>query len=162
MPTELQLRAAEAWRLMTRIPSILDSITGAEAMPHGAAIDYCQDVAPGNDRDEAVTALVNAGADWLDAQALPSGAGEIHAGCFPDSELIRSYIRCESFSTAVTFLEHIRDRCYQVNAFPRLEMRHEWLATADWSRWTDKAKSVIAHLCAVVAAAYPVEAETRL
>ncbi len=161
MPTELQLRAAEAWRLMTRVPSILDSITGAEAMPHGAALDYCQDVAPGNDRDEAVTALVNAGADWLGMQGVRNSTSEIHVPCLGDRTSICDYLRGEAFGMAIIFIGHIRGRCNSALNLLVLAGQVNLLAADEWNRWADKAQITIGHCRAVVNAAYPIEAESQ-
>lgn len=151
--TELELRAAEAWKLLSRKPNILDSITGREAMSPGVAIDYVQDVT--GDRDEAVMAIINAAADWLDSQTVPGGDGEIHAGCLPDSELIRNYLRGECMGLALVFIVHIRDRCYRAST--TFGPRGDWFAAQDWNAWADKALIAIDHCRAVAAAAYPVE-----
>ncbi len=156
MATELAMYAAEAWKLMARVPNILDSLTGCEAMSPGIALDYVQNVT--GDRDDAVTAIVHAGADWLDAQTVPGGTGEINAGCFPDSDLVRACLRCESLGMAATFVSHIRERCHAVRGFPCNDNRREWLPAEMWNQWANKAVAVIDHCRAVVAAAYPVEA----
>jgi hypothetical protein len=154
MLTELERRASEAWKLMTRQPNILDTIVGCEAMPAGVALDYVQE--PTGDRDDAVTALVNAGADWLDGQTVPSDGTEVSSTCIDASDMVRSYIRSECFGLAEVHLSHIRGVCYLARSNFGITVNERWAVT-DWGRWANKALHVIDHCRAVVAAAYPEE-----
>lgn len=151
--TELEQKASQAWSSMTRKPFILDAITGVQAMPVGVAIDFVQDVT--GDRDDAVTALVNAGASWLDAQTRPSEVGEIADGCMADAESITSYLRGEALGMASIFLGHIRLRCE--SALHPNASREDRLAAHSWHLWTRKAQETIDWVRAVIDAAYPVE-----
>lgn len=150
---ELAAKAAEAWAMMTRPVTIFTQIAGEQPMPAAVALDFVQNVT--GERDEAVTALVNAGADWLDAQTRPSETGEIANGCMQDAVRVTKYLRGQYFGYANAFLSHIQDRCNQA-ADPRAAQGEKWAANS-WLGWARKASAVIEACRRVVEAAYPTE-----
>ena len=89
--TELEHRAAEAWAAMVRPRTILAA--GEWPMPAGVALDVVQDAT--SERDDAVTALIGAAADWLARCRVNSGWTETDQGNHGDCGLVCSCIRSE-------------------------------------------------------------------
>lgn len=125
-------------------------------MPIAVALDYCQNVT--GERDDAVTALLGAAANWLDTQTVPGGATLIDSGCIDDRDSIAGYIRSEGLGMAAIFLSHIRSRCDSA-AHP-IATGAERFAAAQWQAWANKAAFAIALCRTVIDAAYPVETST--
>ena len=136
---ELEQRAGEAWLAMQR---------NVHPMDAGVALDYAQDAC--GDRDDAVSAIVRAGADWLDTQTVPWLGSRAYSD---DAELVRNYLRSEGLKMASLFASHIEERANQA-AHPSAS-GEEWWAGQVWGRWADKATFAIDTCRAVVDAAYP-------
>jgi hypothetical protein len=152
--TELEQRAAEAWALMAREPNVLtDWITGATAMPANVALDFVQEAT--GDRDDAVTALLQAAATWLEAK-MPADDSLNYR---PDAFCVVGDIRGEDFSHADSMIGTIdwrargaeMDRLMGMNAVSREQMSNAF----DWRHWCVFAWKVIILGRAIVAAAYP-------
>lgn len=92
---ELEVAAATAWASLSRVPNVLDRFIGAEPMPIGAALDYVQNVT--GDRDDAVTALMNAAANRL--QSLRADIMDCNA-ILREAMAVESTIRSEDLSLA--------------------------------------------------------------
>lgn len=138
MTDELSQAAERAWVAM---------LHDVRPMPAGVALDMAQDVC--GDRDDAVTALLNAAADELES-LLPAG-GPFH----PEAGFIVSHVRAEDFKFAETLLKNVRGRAgnmHRVSAHLA-----DSTAGAAWLRWCAYAERDIALCRAVCAAAYPLE-----
>jgi hypothetical protein len=156
---ELEQAARTAWAAMSdarsQIQRMVDQMAGVRVEPMTApiALDYVQNVT--GDRDDAVSALIRAGTDWLDAQRQPSEGGEVGDGCMCDARLVIYFVRGELLGTAEVFLGHIEERCSRA-VHPQATPQDRHAATG-WHRWADKARSVIERCRLIVAAAYPDE-----
>lgn len=157
MSSELQRAARTAWAAMdedrSKLQRMVDQMAGDNRGPMapGVALDFVQEAT--GERDDAVTALVHAGADWLDTQTRPSEWGELGDACHADALVVALYIRAESFALAYAFLSHIEERC-GFAAHPMATSQEKRTAAA-WVRWADKARHVIDRCKAIVEAAYP-------
>lgn len=158
MNSELQQAARTAWAAMIdtrgKLQRMVDQMAGENRgpMPPGLALDMVQEHT-GGDRDDAVTALLNAGADWLEEQSQPSETGEIGDGCMCDARLVLSYLREELPASAAVYLAHISERCDgAVHPQATAEDRH---AATGWRRWVAKALHVIGQCQLIALAAYP-------
>lgn len=149
--SEIERKAREAWALMTRPVTPFTTIAGEHPLPPGLALDYVQEVT--GERDDAVTALIRAGADWLDEQTQPGDAGEVGNTCIADARVATMYLRGESFGMAAVYLSHIRDRCERA-ADPQVSGHDKW-AAHKWNMWLKKAAHALDWCKTVVAAAYP-------
>lgn len=146
--TELEAKAAEAWACIVRPITVSTRGFGNGPMPAAVALDMVQDVT--GDRDDAVGAIVRAGADWLDTQTVPWLGSRAYSD---DAELVRNYLRSEGLKMASLFAAHIKERADQA-ADPRASSEEKW-AAHEWGRWADKATFAIDTCRAVVDAAYP-------
>lgn len=151
MKSEIERKAREAWALMTRPVTPLAALTGEHPLPPGLALDYVQDVT--GDRDDAVTALVRAGADWLEEQTQPGETGEVGDACMAGARVATHYLREEKFGTARVFLEHVRAQCER--ALHPMASRQDMRAAHGWFLWLKKATFALEWCDAVVTAAYP-------
>jgi hypothetical protein len=122
-------------------------------MEPAIALDYVQNVT--GDRDDAVTALIHAGCDWLAAQEPQKVAGDLDAVCHSDADLVLGHLRGEGIGMAVTFASHIEERCGF--ASHPASGRERWIAS-DWLAWVRKASDVIDWCRKIVTAAHPQEA----
>jgi hypothetical protein len=145
-------KAAEAWAMVCYQPTILNSITGRKPMEPGIAIDYVQDVC--GDRDDAVSALLNAAADWLETR-LPDAA-DVN---WMEGGWCCNEIRGECFSHAEMWLQHV---CERVGAVKRGwllssgSVTHRSFDAAQmWYRWHKIATNALRLCREITAAAYP-------
>lgn len=158
--TELERAARTAWDAMTEpqtgLTKMIQTIAGENRgpMPVAIALDMVQNVT--GERDDAVTALIEAGANWLNEQSRGANGGELDDGCHQDAELVTSYIRSESLGLACVYLSHLRDRCYLANYTANPNRAHK-LARERWRRWATKAQFVIDWCRKIEAEAYPVQ-----
>lgn len=148
---EIESKAAEAW---TALVSHRDD--EQKPIEPGVAIDMVQDVT--GDRDDAVTALVSAAADWLNTlrigavlRGISADGSEAHVGNVQDAELVADYLRGETLGLATVHLSHIHERSRDARSQFRSEARAcEW-----WMGWERSAELAIRIVRELSEAAYP-------
>jgi hypothetical protein len=151
--TTAELKAAEAWELVAHKPTIFSIVAGREPMPPGQAIDYVQDET--GDRDDAVTELLKAAANWLAAKE----PGDPHDSFVQDVLDVLNSVRGESLDFATHAAGTIEWRCNDYGAMAMASVppftRKDAGVFDDWRRWAQLAFRVITLCRGIVAAAYP-------
>ncbi|HEY1191087.1 MAG TPA: hypothetical protein VGE74_25865 [Gemmata sp.] len=159
MNRELQQAAARAWAAMddrrSNLQRMVDQMAGDNRgpMPVGFALDMVQNVT--GDRNDAVTALINVGCDWLDTQTQPGETGEVGDACMCDARILVTYLRGEYLEYAEVYRSHMLESCERA-AHP-LATQNDRRAAMGWMRWVEKAQSVMSKCRLIIAAAYPKE-----
>lgn len=158
--TELQHKAADAWRHVSRAETVFTRVFDESPLPVGPAIDMVQDVT--GDRDDAVTALVGAAAAWLRDRTPPAPpvslppADEFDHSNRQNASLVCDYLAAES-GMAEVFLRHVGEMCQS----PLMLVRDDLMLLADaWTNWVRDARRAIDLCREISAAAYPTEGET--
>ena len=154
---ELKAKADEAWAAMV-VPEDVFTRSGLKPGPMAPdiALDMVQDVT--GDRDEAVTALLQAASDWLNTlrmgaalRGISADSSEVHTGNAQDAERVTAYIRGESLGLAMTHLVHIHERSRRGLPFPGAEAR----ACLWWKQWEEKASLALKLCRQMIEAAHP-------
>jgi hypothetical protein len=155
--TELEHKAAEAWRAVSQGSGFFDRAFGVKAMPAAVAIDMVQDVC--GDRDDAVAAILDAAGAWLAAQVPAADMSNAKL----DAVAVIGDLRAEAFDLADSLRVAIGVRAMEV----RLRRAPEPPATQDerdaamsWSVWCARADLAVRLGRKVAAAAYPIEEGT--
>jgi hypothetical protein len=138
-------RAAEVWAML---------VHPAESIPPAVGLDFVHDVC--GDRDDAVSAILEAASEWL-AVRLPGNGEDVS---WAEGGWVCLHIAEESFSLAEVFLGHVIERCdtaseYYVAYGFENEGYPEWMAARPWKAWATVATHTLALCRAVCAAAYP-------
>jgi hypothetical protein len=153
--TTAELKAAEAWKLVAHKPTIFSIVAGREPMPPGQAIDYVQDET--GDRDDAVSELLKAAANWLAAKAPPGNAvnlgddalvllGDIRGEDFGHADAMWGTISLRAQGTAQDVLAGMWRNFPDSPSLTQLDA---------WRLWAQEAMRVIGLCRWIVAAAYP-------
>jgi hypothetical protein len=124
-------RAAEVWAML---------VHPAESIPPAVGLDFVHDVC--GDRDDAVSAILEAASEWL-AVRLPGNGEDVS---WAEGGWVCLHIGAESFDLAEVFIGHVADRCRAVTAYG------DW---QPWRGWSLTATRTLAICRAVCAAAYP-------
>jgi len=153
MTDEVRQVAERAWESMTRKPSVLDSITGAQAMPPFAAVDMVQDVT--DDRGEAIRAIVIVAADDLAAQfpGVTLGPSRDNIGrleiAFASAMEVCPYWRALDIAGAAACAEMVLSQA----AFPE-PPASRLLAMEGLRQWASRALAALVH-CSEVLRLWP-------
>jgi hypothetical protein len=146
-------RAAEVWAMLVRTPSIVNTVAGIEPIPPAIGLDFVQDVC-GN-RDDAVSAILEAASEWL-AVRLPGNGEDVS---WAEGGWVCLHIKAEHLSLAETFLSHVAERCETAERFYLIAMYdadYKGITEARaWNVWSAVATRTLAICRAVCAAAYP-------
>ncbi len=161
MTTELEAKAAEAWKQMARPRTIFDTIGGTEPFPPAYALDFCQDVC--GERDDAVTALLTAAANWL-RELIPDDPCPSASPQVADALAACGEIPGEDFGHAEVWVANVAENARRVEeAYVVLQRGgfswDDYMRASAWRRWADHATRAIELCRAVPPEAYPVTGE---
>jgi hypothetical protein len=146
-------RAAEVWAMLVRPESVLTREFGGGPIPPAVGLDFVQDVC--GDRDDAVSAILEAASEWL-AVRLPGNGEDVS---WAEGGWVCLHIGAESFGLAEVFIGHVRERCetaeqyYVMRTFQ--DGREVLEGARPWKIWAATATRTLAICRAVCAAAYP-------
>jgi hypothetical protein len=145
-------KAAEAWENMVRPESVLTREFGGGPMPPAIGLDMVQET--GCDRDDAVSAILQAAEAWLTAR-LPD-ASDVN---WAEGGWVCLHIGAESFHLAEVFIGHVADRCLEAREYFILTSyahgHDEYSAALPWQKWVVIATRALTICRAVCAAAHP-------
>ena len=154
--TELEHKAAEAWSAVIQGHSFFDRFLRKQPMPPGVALDMVQDVC--GDRDDALFALLDAGANWLWSLTPAPDM----TGAKADVTAIVGSIRAEGFGLAESLVQAIRERAngvlYAWQLHRQIVPQAEREVAMRWVTWCDRAALAVRLGREMVAAAHPTAA----
>lgn len=154
---ELEAAAATAWERLSLKSSILRTVAGIESMPVPVALDFVQNVT--GDRDDAVTALLNAAAKYLEGIMPTDDVGNIRT----DASLAMNDLRGECFKYATSIINGISFRAQDIGVSTLAGVygsgpgRPSVFVCEEWRQWAQEAERVLAFAREIVREAYPAE-----
>lgn len=150
--TELETRAAEAWRLVIRRKTLTDMVAGTEPMPLNVALDYVHEVA--DNPTAAFGALCLVASKWLIREMPQPEDNEFFR--YRDCAVRAAYaIREGYFRPTLVSFELIASYLMQLNRYiadmldPRERRAGGMMAAEVWRQWRVKADNVVEKLIAL-------------